>query len=62
MPLKKFRVSIKAKASTYSVEIEADEKSTLENFAKAAKEKIKEQYGIELPDDEEFEIEFEIVS
>ena len=58
---KKYKVTLQSASFSYSVVLEEDEKTTMKELRDAAAKKIKEEYGFDVPPDEELEIEFEIV-
>jgi hypothetical protein len=58
---KKFKVTLHGTGFNYTVVLEANEKTTMKELADKAIVKIKEQYGVDVPREDEYEIEFEIV-
>lgn len=58
---KKFRVTLSNADFSYTVELKADEGTTMERFKELAIKKIKERYKVEVPENVELELEFEII-
>jgi 6-pyruvoyl-tetrahydropterin synthase len=58
---KKFRVTLSNAEFSYTVEVKADEKQTMEQFKELAIKKIKEKYKVDVPKDVEVDLEFEII-
>ncbi|MDE1874210.1 MAG: hypothetical protein KGI04_03780 [Candidatus Micrarchaeota archaeon] len=58
---KKYKVTLSGSGFSYAVVVEASEKATMREFKELAIKKIKEQYGVSVPDDVPVDLEFEIV-
>jgi hypothetical protein len=58
---KKYRVTIKNESFSYTVVIEAGEKTTMAEFKELAARKVRKQYGASIPRNVVVDLEFEIV-
>ncbi|MCL5239644.1 MAG: hypothetical protein M1286_04220 [Candidatus Marsarchaeota archaeon] len=56
---RKYKVTLSGNGFSYTVVVEADEKTTMGQFKDIAAKKIKEQYGFDLPKGIAVDIEFE---